>query len=1658
MLNPEYAQEQLRALKVEDWKARRIANFGGLSEDLRSIGYGILGYDLTGELVDRKILPEIQEQAFKQLDALNSSERIQILSVLFPQFPTQVEQAWQLFDRLPYQSSYHRKAFRTPNHRENNFFNRYQWLNCLLQAIEGYEQSLTWFAAWTPYLSYYAGDTLGILLAAAIDLEDELGEEIFQILLDSARGEHEIGAMGRHATRGLLVASRFDGWEFVEKLLLAAQRQEGLRQTILETIDEAHPEAFRRMVRLIVDNNLTRFSATIRAIDVWFGFGWESINTRIVNQILDRLASFLENAKAQQEALVSDDPQTVYLALWTLGFNDAIAAIPHATKLFSHPKPEHRFVAVYFLSQLGLTEAKLALLPVLEDEDLRVATYAVNAIRYVEDRVKETDLFESLERIIPRFPEKNKLLSPLVWEWMKLETSQQLVANALLHNLGKRSAKRLISYLSRLDPYGRREVAIKLAEIQPWDEEIRNTLFSLIGDASQWVREEVIKLLTTCTITRDEAVLLEKLLTRKSSDLRRAIIQLLLNQRDEDAIASALRLLDAKQVLQRQAGLELLREMVKKERSFVHCSEIAREYQQTRSKLTDPEIQLLNTILEIETEEPTLEDALGLIDPQQLTKPITPEVKQPRVFVSDAAKACLKSLDDLIHEHRQTEITYETRQGTEQELLGNISVWKFPSPKPNLSREENLNRFPLKEVWQAWYEERSPELRDEDGFELVRAIAPLYNYEYELKDIEVSWLEKLQYTLFTHHPQLKYQQLAREILNWLIYLHLDPEFTDFLLDAVVTTLNLISQEDLINNPNFVNYKWRFENSIFGWLTYLRIFRSLFSFNWKYEHQRRFWDINFWIYSSPVSKILRSNYLLSLADFAIAYYGDAINKSDLISHLFAILPTRLNKAFSDANNVNEQISKWTFRELSNLTARKPLFKVSEEHLFKKIDDFEEFTKSLSKELLEIGDRCRQRILEIELKRGDLPTAASYPALALRSVEGIEIIIKLMQALGKETLVRSYTYDNLSKSSVFSHLIRVSFPAAEDTPAEFAKQVKKTNTSQERLIDLAFYAPQWSKYVEAALEWENFAEAVWWIHAHTKDNNWQVDREIRETWTAKVSELTPLSSQNLIDGAVDVDWFDRIYKTLKAEKWNILDRAAKYASGGGGHKRAQLFAEAMLGKIERNILVDRITQKRHQDAVRALGLLPVATGKKRDKDLLDRYQIIQEFLRTSKKFGSQRQASEKLAATIALENLARTAGYRDPQRLEWAMEAQAVADLAEKPITVTIDEVSVSLAIDNGETTITVLKNEKPLKSIPAKLKKNPQISELQTRKQAIAKQATRMRLSLEEAMCRGDSFTRSELQQLCAHPVLAPMLERLIFVGEFEIGYPVEKGQALQSHDGTISKIQSDRLHIAHPYDLLKTEAWHLWQQECFSKELIQPFKQVFRELYVLTDSEQSNKKTSRRYEGHQLNSRQALALFGKRGWVTRPEEGVRRTFHHLGISAWVTFLDGFCTPSEVEGLTLEEVYFSKRGEWKPLELTEIPPQIFSEVMRDLDLVVSVAHQGGVDPEASASTVEMRSTLIKETCRLMKLDNVKLRNSHALIEGKLGSYSVHLGSAIVHRQPGGSLCIVPIHSQHRGRLFLPFADDDPKTAEVISKVLLLAKDKEIQDPTILSQIL
>ena len=71
-----------------------------------------------------------------------------------------------------------------------------------------------------------------------------------------------------------------------------------------------------------------------------------------------------------------------------------------------------------------------------------------------------------------------------------------------------------------------------------------------------------------------------------------------------------------------------------------------------------------------------------------------------------------------------------------------------------------------------------------------------------------------------------------------------------------------------------------------------------------------------------------------------------------------------------------------------------------------------------------------------------------------------------------------------------------------------------------------------------------------------------------------------------------------------------------------------------------------------------------------------------------------------ATVGMENLARTAGYPDPLRLEWAMEARELQDLSAGPVSVTEGGVTVTLAInDQVQPELTVRRGDKVLKNVP-----------------------------------------------------------------------------------------------------------------------------------------------------------------------------------------------------------------------------------------------------------------------------------------------------------------------------------------------------------------------
>ncbi|MBR4971941.1 MAG: DUF4132 domain-containing protein, partial [Oscillospiraceae bacterium] len=264
------------------------------------------------------------------------------------------------------------------------------------------------------------------------------------------------------------------------------------------------------------------------------------------------------------------------------------------------------------------------------------------------------------------------------------------------------------------------------------------------------------------------------------------------------------------------------------------------------------------------------------------------------------------------------------------------------------------------------------------------------------------------------------------------------------------------------------------------------------------------------------------------------------------------------------------------------------------------------------------------------------------------------------------------------------------------------------------------------------------------------------------------------------------------------------------------------------------------------------------------------------------------------------------------------------------------------------------------------------------------------------------------------------------------------------------------LIVAHPFHLYTSGQWPAFQKYLFDHQIIQPFRQVFRELYVKTADELGGFH-SLRYAGNQIQPKKAGACLKERRWVADVEAGLQKIYYRENIVATIFAMADWFTPADIEAPTLEYVAFFHRKTGEALKIDAIPEVIFSEVMRDVDMAVSVAHAGGVDPETSHSTVEMRAAILGFTLPLLRLNNVRVDGNHALVEGKLARYSIHLGSGVIHQIGGTMLSVLPVHSQHRGRIFLPFVDEDPKTAEIISKVILFSEDHKLKDPTILSQI-
>ncbi|MEU1621732.1 DUF4132 domain-containing protein [Streptomyces sp. NPDC005722] len=293
------------------------------------------------------------------------------------------------------------------------------------------------------------------------------------------------------------------------------------------------------------------------------------------------------------------------------------------------------------------------------------------------------------------------------------------------------------------------------------------------------------------------------------------------------------------------------------------------------------------------------------------------------------------------------------------------------------------------------------------------------------------------------------------------------------------------------------------------------------------------------------------------------------------------------------------------------------------------------------------------------------------------------------------------------------------------------------------------------------------------------------------------------------------------------------------------------------------------------------------------------------------------------------------------------------------------------------------------------------------------------------------------------------------------------------------------IRLWHPVHA-SPDAVATWRAQVVAAGLRQPFKQAFREIYLPTPAEEETGAYSNRFAAHIVDYPRLYALFKERGWhagflgahdgghdgLARREfadGGWHACFHHEPA--------GDDAGHDPEHAATDRVRFERRDGRRRQEvpLAEVPPLVFSEAMRDVDLFVAVTSIAA-DPtwtdrgedrhaaywraasfgELTANAEVRREALQRILPRLRIAERCTLDGRYLTVRGDLTTYRIHLGSANVLMAPDDAyLCVVPARRTADPKVFLPFEDD--RLALILSKAALLAADSAIADPAIRRQI-
>lgn len=1568
-----------------------------------------------------------------------------------------------LAPKNPYQSGWLRRPYRAPRDPRLTDHALFERVLDTMVLLKSYPKPMEWLAAhadivvgWDEFGSF------SLLWAEGIDKgSKELKETLAAGLLGQGSTP---GVVTSLALRTAMRTSQHDLHGIVLDLLVKAQREEGLRQEILEAADESGELAFIRLLRAVVEHGLMRFSSAARAAAVWIGIAPEDPLFK-PHQMMVRLLQIIEGAEPNWA-----DQTDAILASWWLAFRDADSAVEAIEERFDSLPQGLRLVLLQFTGRFATTQSTAFIARQVDSDDNELAGAAAYLLwGHSPWLVAAADAIGRLWRAADRLPKKG--------EGTSVSASP---IGALVWHAPDSDLIRLLARRSDMNADARVHVMkrIAMAPSVPAPER-RKWAIDFFSDVTAEVRQAAMEAFGSALESEEEATGVESLLTRKSSTLRQEAIALLSAQPDAAALASAKRMLGSKAQSQRLAGVSILQAMKEAGRSVEEAAAAAAAALASDRPLEQDERDQLGALAQEEHshEKTSLNEGFGTIRKEDLT-PIPVPKRTGFVLAHKEMLAGLKELVKWQELRGSEEITSRTSWGEATTWLLSEDLEISPPAGP-VTPEELQSRAGhalLEEADAVWRKAA----RDDDGLAALRGFVLLNRLSTWGSSSLPKCLEKqLRKTGASLKKELRggYVNILRTVLKWRMACGGGEALLDGWLDMVEEVLALMSGADRLDDAGqpageFMQRGWQLDDYLSDLLDV-----GALLLKWhpaaatRDRIHRRFLLESFRDRPSiPFVPEQEDEASAGKRKRMVYDMGDDEEEDAEFEELILGFGSGSFADFLQMDGAAKTAGGWSRAGISEDC----LAAAAQEGLISQADIILSLTSSdllstaaaqftarrrrsqpaICPEVVEAARKLIYAAVDLELERTELP--GEFTSVVLMAGPALDAG-RMLRLLSKNVDLKGWKSGRWdSRQRTFAQLLAHAAAPPEGSENWFVEAVRRAGIHRDRLLELAFLSPRWAGHVEAAIGIKGLSQAVWWIHAHSKASMGEGLSSTDKEWTDLVAERSSVHPEILSEGGVDVEWQARVMEEISQSDWKKVSSFAKFATEGNGHARAILHYDCLSGRKTVAELMEKVAASRSQDQLKGLGLVPLDQADPK-ADLVARFRFIQDFMHGSRKFGSARQASERKAVEIALENLARRGGYADPLRMTWQLEAEEAADLKGGGLVVQAGDMEIALRFDFvGRPVVEAVKDGRQWADLPAKVKKDPAAKALAERRKSLVRQEQRARWAMESAMVRGARFLGEELSSLCGHPGLAPLLQSLLWESDNFRGFLSPDGRTLAGLGGASRELQGgSEASVVHPVALAQDLSWPEWRTEVFAREVVQPFKQVFREIYVPTEVERTSAQSTR-WAGHQVQPRQALGILAKRGWVTAYEEMPKRPFLWAGLVARLELLDAFGLPTEMEGMTLESVVFSRPGEYRPVPLAEVPTVVFSEVMRDIDLIVAVASMVGINPEASESTLEMRASVVQETARLARLDGVSLTPKHVVIKGSLGSYSVHLASGEVMMGPR-HLAITAVRLPQFGRLFLPFIDDDPRTAEIVSKVVMLARDSEIKDPGIRKQI-